>query len=215
MEVSSRVEATAREDRPFELAAIDLEEPGEVSGVVVDAAGRPVAGARVAVGIAPAYLPAGALPAGLSVTDSSGSFVLRGVRPGRVDVEAYAADVGRGQAVLQVQSGRPTRDVRIALAGGKSGDEPASLGGVAVTLGESGDPPEVDVVIVHVADGSEAERSGLVAGDRLVSIDGQPVTGMNEARVRLGGPVSSDLVLGILRGDERLKRRVARENVRR
>jgi len=214
-ELTTRVEEPAREDRPFELAAVDLEEAAEVSGRVLDPQSRPVAGARVAVGVAPAYLPVGALPAGVAVSDGGGRFVLRGVRPGKVEIEAYAADFGRGSVIASVQAGRTTRDVDIKLPGERAADEPATSGGLALTLGERGDPPDVEVVIVHVAPGSEAERAGVAAGDVIVSIDGRAVQDMKEARARLGGPVSSEVVLALERGGQPLKRRVARESIRR
>ena len=133
------VERTGRADRELEIAAIDLSEPGIVEGDVVDESGQPVVGARVALGVAPAYLPIGALPAGIAVTDSRGRFRLRGVRSGAVDLEAYAADVGRGQASVRVRSGSVTEGIRIRLEGGTGESEPATSGSVAVTLGERGE----------------------------------------------------------------------------
>jgi hypothetical protein len=63
-----------RADRPFELPTVDLAEPSAIEGEVVDSAGKPVSGARVGVGVVPAYLPAGTLPAGIAVTDRKGRF---------------------------------------------------------------------------------------------------------------------------------------------
>jgi S1-C subfamily serine protease len=90
---------------------------------------------------------------------------------------------------------------------------PPASGNVAVTLGETAEP--VQVVVVSVAAASEAERAGLVPGDILVSVDGVAVHSMEEARDRLGGPVSDDVVVHVRRGDADMGVRVAREMVRR
>jgi hypothetical protein len=68
-ETDAVVESTGRADRAFELPTLDLAEPGGVEGDVVDQEGKPVAGARISVGAAPAFLPAGALPPGMTLTD--------------------------------------------------------------------------------------------------------------------------------------------------
>src|SRR6185503_7307756 len=78
VEPTVEVKTMTRSDRPFELETVDLEEPGSAEGDVVDARGEPVSGARVSTGLAPAYLPAGALPRGVAVTDASGHFTLVG-----------------------------------------------------------------------------------------------------------------------------------------
>jgi C-terminal processing protease CtpA/Prc len=84
---------------------------------------------------------------------------------------------------------------------------------VAVTLGETGAPTAV--VVVSVVEASEAERAGIVPGDVLLEVDGARVTGMQEARAKLSGPIAADVVVAVQRGDRRLTLRVAREAVRR
>lgn len=207
------VERTGRDDRPRELAAIDLVEPGTVEGVVRDKAGHPVTGARVALGIAPSFLPAGPLPAGLAVTDAQGGFRLDAVAPGSQQLEAYAADVGRGNAVASVTAGRATRGITIVLDRPAGEAEPPSTGNVAVTLGERGERPEV--FVVHVAPESEAERSGLQEGDRITAIDGHGIDGMSDARARLAGRAGTDAVIAVERDEAIVKLRIAREPVRR
>jgi hypothetical protein len=215
-EVDSDVEirTMTRSDRPFEIDTVDLEEPGSVEGEVVDARGEPVGGARVSVGVAPAYLPAGALPRGVAVTDGSGRFTLAGVRPGRRQLEAFSAVSGRGRAAAEVTSGRVTDRVRIELSPSE-GDEELADAGVAVTLGERGARGRGDVVIVSVAESSEAERVGLAAGDIVRSIDGKSVTDMKDARKRLAGRPGTDVLVEVERGGERLTLRLARETLRR
>jgi membrane-associated protease RseP (regulator of RpoE activity) len=180
----------------------------------------------------------GSNPAGIAVTDAKGRFTLRELAEGTVAVEAYAPDVGRARAEgVKVVAGRVTVGVRIALGaegggsagggassgggaagegddgGAASGREPAAGGSVAVTLGETGAP--VEVVIVSVVEGSEAERAGVAPGDVLVAVDGDAVTTIADARAKLSGPIADDVVVRVRRGDRTLTLRVAREAIRR
>ena len=82
-----------------------------------------------------------------------------------------------------------------------------------MTLGETSEPR--DVVIVAVAEGSEAERAGLVPGDVVVDIDGTRVGTIEAARRRLSGPVADDVVVRVRRGERVEVFRVGREAVRR
>ncbi len=209
------IERGSRADSPVELPEVDLRAAGDVSGVVVDAEGEPVAGARVAEGVAPAFLPVGTLPAGVAVTDAEGRFTLRGLPAGSLQLAAYAAEVGRGAVSVEVQEGREISEVRIALTEAAGEVEPGSSGSVAVTLGERDEGGGTWVVVVHVAPGSEAERAGLLAGDLLLRVDGARVSDMTEARARLSGPVRGDVVLEVRREGEARALRVRREQVRR
>lgn len=210
-----RVAETGRPDRPQELEAIDLAAPGSASGVVVDANGTPVAGARVAVGFVPAYLPAGALPPGVATSDATGKFLLDGLAPGAVELGAYQSDVGRGGVTVSIDSGHETRDIVLRLDQRAESGPPSGQGNLAVTLGEQGSPAELAVLVVSVAAGSEAERGGVAPGDELVTVDGQPAQDMVEARSLLSGPVGSHVVVDVLRASKRLTLTIAREQVRR
>ncbi|HTQ02220.1 MAG TPA: carboxypeptidase regulatory-like domain-containing protein [Polyangiaceae bacterium] len=212
-ELDATVAATGRADRAFELPPIDLSEPGGVEGDVVDADGNPVAGARVAVGSAPAFLPAGALPPGVTQTDSSGHFVLDGIAEGHATLEAVSALSGRGHTTVDVRAGRVADRVRIVLAA-KASEEMPEGGNVAVTLGERGTGSALEVVVASVAPSSEAERAGVAVGDVLVGVDGARPTSMSDARRRLTGRPGSDVVLELVRGGTREVLRVARETVR-
>lgn len=212
----AEISRTGRTDRPFEIDPIDLQEPGEIEGQVLDSDGRPVEGARVAIGLAPAYLPAGALPAGVALSDAAGSFTLRRVAEGTLRIGAHAPSVGRGMTDgVSVQAGRTTRGVIIRLSERVTGDDPLAAAGVAVTLGERGSGGELDVWVAQVASGSEAERGGLLAGDVLKRVDGEPVTSMAAARARLAGREGSDVSLEITRGGAPLRLSVRREPIRR
>jgi hypothetical protein len=198
------------------LPAVELAEEGVAEGTVTDGRGDPVPGARVAKDHVPTYLAVGATPATVAVTDARGRFHLGGLAAGALDLEAYAPDRGRATADgIRIAAGRPTTGIQIRLQRDKDekAQEPASTGGVAVTLGETnGDPREV--TLVDVAESSEAERAGLVAGDVLLAVDGKAVRSMAEGRVLLSGPLGEDVVLQYRRGDAVDSVRVGREPVR-
>jgi protocatechuate 3,4-dioxygenase beta subunit len=207
--------------RAFELPRIELEPEGAVEGHVVDADGKPIAGARVARDHAPTWLLVGSNPQEVAVTDGAGAFTLRELAEGTVTLEAYAPDMGRARAEnVKVVAGRTTSAVRISVnrAARAKSDEPgpgatAASGGVAVTLGETGAPTEV--VIVSVVEGSEAERAGLSPGDVVLTIDGAPARTIEQSRAKLSGPIAADVVMSVRRGDESLTLRIRREVVRR
>jgi len=204
--------------RPFVISRVELAAEGLVEGDVVDARGNPVAGARVARDHAPTWLVVGMSAEGVAVTDGSGRFSLGQLAEGTAALEAYAPDFGRGRVEgVRVVAERTTSNVHIALTL-RAADEspergPAAAGSIAITLGETGAP--VQVVVVSVGAASEAERAGLAPGDLLLAVNGTPIHTIEEARERLSGPLSDDVVVGLKRGDEELAVRIAREAVRR
>jgi hypothetical protein len=221
--VEVTVERTARADRPFELPEVDLKEAAVVRGVVVDRQGEPVAGARVADGVAPAYLPAGAVPAGMAMTNASGTFEIRGLTPGRHTIEAYAPGVGRGHVEeIEVSSGRPIEGVRIELSGETSDVEPMAGATVAITLGELSSEDEEEgeseppaLAVVHVADGSDAQSSGIHVGDRLLRVDGVTPASLDDARTRLSGAPGTNVLVDLDRNGQAVSLRLLRESVTR
>ena len=150
--------------RPFVLPKIALAEESVAEGVVVDETGKPVAGARVAKDAVYTYLAVGSSSSrgtgSAMSTTRDGHFRIGELPAGDVTLEALAPDVGRGRITIHVDAGRTFRDARIVVT--RTDDESAhehAAGGVAVTLGETGEP--VVVVIVAVAESSEAERAGI------------------------------------------------------
>jgi membrane-associated protease RseP (regulator of RpoE activity) len=197
------------------LEPIDLMEGGVVEGQVVDARGDPVAGARVALGPIPQLLPAGKLPPGVVLTDRRGEFKIDDMPEGNVMLEAYAPALGRGRAAaVRVVAGRTTDRVRIAIGAADADPtlESSPPAGVAVSLDDRGG---AGVRVVSVANGSEAERAGLVAGDRIVAVDGQRISSAKEARARLSGPAGDDVLVEIVREKENRKLRLPREKLQR
>jgi hypothetical protein len=210
----------------MDLGRIELARAGSIEGMVVDERGDPVAGARVAAGRVPTYLPIGPLPPGVAQTDGAGRFVLKDVEPGPTTVEAYKAGVGRDSSEsVEVRARDAVRDVKIVLhfdADAVPSGAPASL---AVTLSErafdrldatgriEGRP---GVLLAHVPYGGEAQRAGLMSGDQLFGVDGIPIRSLEHARAKLDGPTSHDLVLELYRPKlGRFKVRVRREKLRR
>ena len=71
-------------------------------------------------------------------------------------------------------------------------------------------------VVIEPLRGGPSERAGIVAGDRIVKVDGESTKGWtrDEASRALRGPPGSRVSLGVERGDQRLTVMVSRENVR-
>ncbi len=213
-ELGSNVDNPGRRDRAFELAPIDLQEAGSVEGEVVDERGDPVAGARVAVGRAPSYVPAGSLPRGVAVTDARGAFSLQGLPSGPTTVDAFSPDRGRGSTTVEVRENRTQSGLRITLRASGGEQDPFAPGGVAVMLGERGAADSLEVVVVSVSDNSEAERAGLQAGDVVLAINDEKPRSMHDARVKLSGPLQSDVVLSVSRSGTVQRLSILREPVR-
>ncbi|HXN34173.1 MAG TPA: carboxypeptidase regulatory-like domain-containing protein [Polyangiaceae bacterium] len=204
--------------RPFVIPRLELAAEGVVEGDVVDARGDPVAGARVARDHAPTWLVVGMSPEGVAVTDARGRFSVGELPEGTVALEAYAPDLGRGRVEgVKVVAERTTSNVHIALTAPAAVEErergPTATGSIAITLGETGAP--VQVVVVSVGAASEAEHAGLAPGDVLLAVNDAQVRTIEQAREKLSGPLSDDVVVRVKRGDEELAMRVAREAVRR
>jgi membrane-associated protease RseP (regulator of RpoE activity) len=210
---TAEVKPTGREDRAFEVEDVDLSEPGEVAGIVVDKAGNPVAGARVATYPVPAYLAAGSLPSTMAITRHDGHFVLKAVQAGTVTLHAYAPTLGRGTlGPIEVVAGRDTREATIRLTA-PTGDEwiTGQTASVAITLAEQNG----NLTVTSVAPGSEAERAGIATGDVLLAIEGVHPDSLADARSRLSGSDGTDVLLELQRGGNHFKLRLSREPVRR
>lgn len=196
----------------LDVGRLELGAAGVIEGTVVDDKGQPVAGARVAKDRAPTWIPASGALIGVVLSDATGAFKLVDVPVGDVEVEAYAADVGRGRVEhVRVDEGRTTTGVKIVVHATGASEGDLSPGGVAVTLADL----EGRVVIAAVAPGSEAERAGILEGDEIVSVDGVSSTSIPATRARLSGQLGADVILVIRRksGDKSI--RVPREAIKR
>jgi hypothetical protein len=215
-EATLHVESTGRADRAFSLPDIDLSESGEVEGDLVDERGERIAAARVFAGEGLGYLPAGRMPRGVVMSDADGHFVLPRVHPGKIVISAISNTAGRGSARgVEVSSGRTTSGLRIQLSAQPTDGDALGAGSVAIGLGERGTAPALEVVVVSVAEASEAERAGLEAGDVIGALDGVRPVSMSDARAKLTGQPGSDVVVEVLRAGATARFRVLREAIRR
>ena len=187
--------------RPTDLGEIDLDSAGEVAGEVVDDNDEPVPGARVARDAVPSYLPLGPLPPGIVVTDRQGRFVLGGLPEGTVTLEAYTADRGRGNVEgVPVRADRTTSRVKIVLPPpDEEKKDVKGSGSVAITLGDRAEGGGTTIMVVMVAPGSEAEIAGLLPGDQVLEVNGRKVRTIEGARRSLTGPLTEDVLVGVLR----------------
>jgi hypothetical protein len=206
------------ERRPIEIDPIDLVPAGTVEGTVVGADEEPVAGARVGNGGVPTYLPVGKLPFGIVQTDASGRFVIGGLPEGKVSLEAYSPELGRGRVDdVEVRADRTTDRVVIQIP--EQDYDPKKLrgaGSIAMTLAEKGGA----VLVLDVPEGGEAEVAGIEPNDVLVGVAGAAVGSIEDARGKLSGPLSEDVVVDLSRdlpngATTKLRLRVRREIVRR
>ena len=206
------VEPTGHVDRPFEVDDIDMQDAITVRGSVVDAQGRPVPAARVAPEPVPEFRPKNALGEHTVLTDDEGRFTLHGLAAGARTIYAQSAVAGRGQAPVTLREGDNAVDVQVRLDSSLDPDDvefSRSAGSVALALrpGVSG------LVIASVPANGEAERAGLRVGDVVSLIDGTQAAGLAAARNLLRGPVTSDVVVEVIREGAPLTFRVRREQV--
>jgi len=189
-----RLEGGSALSLPLQL---ELQPEASISGDVVDALGRTVWNAQVAVGSPPDWEHA-------VRTDHAGHFELRGVMPGE-----HALSARHGQIVAdRVTSAR-------AVAGERSSgsvlrlpqivdDEGAAAAEASAEASASEARREplglarrgATVVVERVTAGSTAARAGLQVGDVLLSVNGEPVRSAAQARgmlrpIAAHGPAAS------------------------
>ncbi|KIF06780.1 peptidase S41 [Streptomyces sp. RSD-27] len=144
--------------------------------------------------------------------------------PGTADREAVAR--AAAEAVAEGKSGKKAAQEVVSRSGDRWGtvydqgeyaafaeDLDGRWTGVGLWTGRRADGRiEVD----RVQPGSPAARAGLLAGDRLLSVDGHEVTGLPVADVvaRLRGEAGTPVVLGLGRDGAVLTETVRREELR-
>lgn len=201
-----------------DLGKIELDPAGTVKGTVVDENGDPVAGARIASGRVPTYLPLGELPVGIVAADRHGQFTLGGLAEGAHTIEAYKVGYGRSAAQVKVRANDTGPEIQIELVEDPEVDvtRVGAQASLAVTLSESTESGARVIVFEHVPLRGEAQRAGILAGDRFLACDGVPIRTLEQARRSLNGPVTEDFVVELGRPpDHRWRVRVRREHLRR
>jgi len=212
------VDIVSDRGRDTDLGRIELAEGGSIKGIVLDEEGEPIVGARVAVGRVPTYLPLGPLPPGIAATDRQGRFLLADAPEGTHPVEVYKVGYGRAAIDVEVRVRDVTREITIELVEDPEVDVTRvdSRGSLGVTLGEQVVGGRPVVIFEHVPLGGEAQRAGILAGDRYLAFNGIPIRSLEQARRRLNGPLGQDFVLTLGRDpDLRWRVRVSREKLRR
>lgn len=144
--------------------------------------------------------------------------------PGTADREAVAR--AAAEAVAEGKSGKKAAQEVVSRSGDRWGtvydqgeyaafaeDLDGSWTGVGVWAGRG---PDGRIEVDKVQPGSPAARAGLRAGDRLLSIDGQTVTGLAVADViaLLRGRAGTPVVLNLSRDGADLTETVRREQLR-
>ncbi len=183
-----------------ELEAIRLEPGGRIEGAVVDALGHVVPRARVAAG------------GRHTRADGRGRFALDGLAGGHRSVVASHPAAGESDPVdVRVLTGRETPGVVLHLPERFDPSRASALEGrrrgVAIELTRIDSETRVERVI----SGSHAERAGIRAGDRLLSIDGVTPADLAEARRLLRGSPSVGAILSVGRGVREATLHVRRE----
>lgn len=133
-------------------------------------------------------------------TEGMGRFVLPGVQAGRQSLLIAGAGHHARIVVAEVESGRATAMLHVELTPVKEGESPQlELVGIGAVIS-----PEGDVLVLReVLPGGGAAEAGLVAGDAIVSIEGQSVLnlGFGGGIDRLRGNEDTSVLVSVRRAD--------------
>ena len=145
---------------------------------------------------------------------SDGSFLLPGLPPGPLWVQAYHEDHGFSPPIrIGADDAEPSLDLVLR----QETDRLVSLdsevfGGIGVQVGRGPTGPRIDTV----SPGLPAEQAGIRAGDVVVEIDGHTTRFMSftEFLMRCRGPVGRPLTLRLDRSGQTLELELVRVDIR-
>ena len=181
---------------------LELSSGGRVFGVVHDtASGKPIAGALInlesSLGDERSAVPLLTSAA----SDEQGAFELKGVSAGRFTVAVSAANHHHKlSSGLTLRAGGELGPLRIDLDPTAPGEEPKlELQGIGAVLRPQGDA----IIVGYVVPDQGAARAGLANGDRILAVDGEPVTalGFQGTIEHIRGPEGTAVRLQIRRGE--------------
>lgn len=191
--------AAVRVDAQFERG-------GSLSGVVTDAhSGRPIRGAIVQVSTG--------TESPVLYTDERGAFKIDDVAPGRRSLHAeHPGYISRLETGVEVGLGG-LQTVNLALDRLAFGADPlVEFAGIGAVLAMEDGGLFVRATLPH----APAEVAGLLPGDEVTHLDGQPTRGrsMGENIEGIRGVVGTVVRLTVQRGDTQIVRDVVRASVR-
>lgn len=165
---------------------------GAVEGAVTDEARTALAGVDLRFDQVSRVLDSEAR----AMTDRDGHYRLEGAPAGPLTVRAHKDGfVVQLVSGVRVESGATRRQdiVLVATDGGPT----FQLGGIGAGLARVPD----GLALENVFPGDPAARAGLLAGDRILSIDGDPTDGMSlaDALQRIRGPPGTSVGLAVRR----------------
>ncbi len=180
---------------PTRGVRIVLAAGGVVKGHVYDEQRAPVSGVALSFdGVSNAVLSTAH-----ATSDDTGAYALEGAPSGPFTVKAEKSGYrARLIAGLSVANGA-TLPQDITLTVSRDGAANTELGGIGASLVPgNGDGP----MIRGVFPGDPAEKSGLLAGDVILSVDGQPTEGMplTDVLQRLRGEAGTSVGITVRRG---------------
>ena len=193
-------------ERPTEYVSLRTNAGGLLEGVVVDEAGAPLPEIYVYIAAIDdgegGNALAGKRPAPSTVSDAAGRFSLGEVPPGRLYLQAGRPDVGYSSPLpLDVRPAQDVDGLQVVVPDESARIEKsrASRGGLGIVV----DFDPVGVTVRKVVPGFPAEKAALLAGDRILAIDGRSTRWMIrfEFFSRALGVVGEPITLTIVRGD--------------
>ncbi|MBS2024160.1 MAG: carboxypeptidase regulatory-like domain-containing protein, partial [Deltaproteobacteria bacterium] len=174
---------------------ISLSPAANVTGFIVDDANAPVPTALIQLDGVPQSHDIGP-------KTQDGSFAINGIAPGDHTLTAFAGARRSLKQQFHVDPGQQLALGNLILP--KPKVDPGTIG--VALRGDS-----QTVLVMQVLVGSPAEAAGVLMGDALASIDGAPVTGVSDARVRINGAPGSTVQLGLRRNGAPLSIPVVRQ----
>jgi hypothetical protein len=181
--------------------------------VVAGDDGRPVPYARVLREASGGGASAAPANTG-TVARPDGTFELTGIPPGPLSISISAGGYHpKIEAAMTAADGQTLGPITIALTKLAEGEEPrVELVGIGIVLAPDGDALRVERVIT---DGGAA-AAGIVAGDRVVALDGLPVAplGVDGAIAKIRGIAGTTISVTLRRGDQPLELIVQRRKLR-